>query len=383
MSTLSAAVDLGPAIRGFAADIERDARLPDPLLDQLKAAGCLRMWAPQAYGGDELPLTESLRVITALARADGAVGWVAGQLAMAQAVLSRFPRPTVEHWYADGPDVLGAGAVAPKGKARRRGDGWQASGRWPYVTASRHAGFFYGQCFALTGEPSATADGPPALRTVLLPMADVEIIETWSTLGLRGTGSHDVALRSTELTEDQVTDLVGARASVDHPLGRISTVELSGLVIAASMIGIALGAVDDVIELAQGGKRPAFSRTRLADSDDFRSRLGVAYAELRAASALLAETADAAWNEALGTRARSLTERALLRATVHHVALVTVSSVSVAYGQAGGSSVYDGSALQHRLRDIHTAAQHGAAGPGTSTILGSALVQVSDPSLEW
>ncbi len=382
MSTLTNAAELSAAVRASAPETERERRLPEPLLDQLREAGCLRMWAPRSYGGDELALAESLRVITELARSDGAVGWVVGQLAMAQAVLSRFPRAEVDHWYADGPDVLGAGAVAPKGKARPTASGWQASGQWPYVTGSRHASFFYGQCLALTGEASPT-DGPPALRTVLVPMSAVEIIETWSTLGLRGTGSHDVRLRSVELPADQVTDLVGARSAVDHPLGRISTVELSGLVVAASMIGIALGAVDEVVAVARGGKRPAFSRTALADSDHFRQRLGQSYAELRAAAALLTETAEIAWAEAIGGPERALVDRGLLRATVHQVALATVSCTSVIFGLAGGSSVYDDSALQHRLRDIHTAAQHGVAGPGSSTILGGALVQVSDQSLEW
>lgn len=53
---LHAVHDLAPAIAARSAEIEEARRLPADLLDQLKAAGCFRMFLPRSHGGHEVDL---------------------------------------------------------------------------------------------------------------------------------------------------------------------------------------------------------------------------------------------------------------------------------------------------------------------------------------
>ena len=74
---LHAAISLAPAIHAFGDEIERERRIPKPIIEALRNAGVLGMVMPKAWGGPELdPLTQ-FRVLEALAMSDGSVGWCA------------------------------------------------------------------------------------------------------------------------------------------------------------------------------------------------------------------------------------------------------------------------------------------------------------------
>jgi len=96
-------------------------------------------------------------VVAGLARADGAVGWTVGQAALAQVVFTYLPMATVDEIYADGPDAVGAGAVAPKRRAQRSADGWRISGQGQFVTGCQHTQWFYGQCVVAGERPCPEA----------------------------------------------------------------------------------------------------------------------------------------------------------------------------------------------------------------------------------
>src|SRR5207245_147906 len=76
----------------------------------------------------------------------------------------------------------GAGVWAPRGKGRPVDGGVVVSGRWAYCSGIVHAGVFFAGCIVESGPPSVIA----------MPHDELEILDTWHTLGLRGTGSHDV-----------------------------------------------------------------------------------------------------------------------------------------------------------------------------------------------
>jgi indole-3-acetate monooxygenase len=218
---------------------------------------------------------------------------------------------------------------------------------------------------------------------LLFPRDQVRILDTWSVCGLRGTGSHDVRFSRAWCPDWRTTVIDGAsRPNAGDTIFRIPLLEQGGLYIAAVVLGIAQAALDDVIALAGGGKRPAFSCTRLSASTPFQERLGDAFMQLQSARGLLYAQADAAWSRATRHVAASVQERAVARATVSTVMAASVAVVDTAYSLAGGSALYESSTLQRRFRDIHAAAQHAYASRHHFGALGGVLAgEPPDPAL--
>jgi alkylation response protein AidB-like acyl-CoA dehydrogenase len=407
VNALSHLPDLAVLASKLRGDAERDRTLPAELVGELTAAGCFRMVTPHSHGGDELPLPDLIRVVATLSRADGAVGWAVGQAALAQVVFAYLPPPTFDTLYAGGPDVVGAGATAPKGRAMRAAEGgWRISGQWPFVTGCGHARWFFGQCVVVDDHPAVetageATPGPPPMRLAVLPMDRVTVVDSWHVLGLRGTGSNDVKVRRRVCPDEWTCSVVGARPALDRPVFRTPLLEYGALLVAAAAVGIAWGAVDDVLALAGAGKRPAFSPTALADQPLFQDRAGEAYLAARSAEALLTAQATAAWARASqpsppsrSSQASpssqsspdvpvSLVERAALRATAAEVATLARRAVDTAYQLGGGSSIYDSCGLQQRMRDLYTATQHAIASRQPYLVLGSALVGRPNRSLAY
>jgi indole-3-acetate monooxygenase len=74
---LHAAIGLAKQIRGASDETETARRIPHSIAAAIKEAGVFGMAMPCAWGGPELdPLTQ-IRVIEALAMADGSAGWCA------------------------------------------------------------------------------------------------------------------------------------------------------------------------------------------------------------------------------------------------------------------------------------------------------------------
>lgn len=372
--TLSHIRDISPAIAKRSEEIEQTRSVPADLMDMLLQAGCLRMGTPASHGGADLPLGDVLRVIEALAVADSSVSWIVGQIFIAQVIFGYFPAATIAEIYARGPDVIGAGAVAPKGRAVRHGDGWRVTGQWPFTTGCTSAAWFYLQCVITeeNGDLCPGPDGIPEIRLTLFPARETRILDTWRAMGLRGTASHDVRVTRGLCADQRSCAFAAMPSPSDAP--RIHGRDQGGLVIAATAAGIAQGALDDAAGLAAGGKRPAFGLRRLAESSAFQDQLGEAYMTLRAARALLYAEAEGAWTKTL-VRGEPLAplERCTLRAVGPSVVSLAARVTDTAYALAGGSAVFESSALQRRLRDIHTATQHFSAGRAFYAPVGSLL----------
>jgi alkylation response protein AidB-like acyl-CoA dehydrogenase len=371
--TLSRVRELASAIVRRAEEIECQRRLPADLIDELIATGCCRMCAPATHGGATTELMEILEVIETLARADGATGWLVSQHCLAQLVLTYFPAALFDTLFADGPDVLAAGALAPKGRATRRDGAWQVTGQWPFVSGCEQAAWIYLQCMVVEDRQiQFMSNGMPVVRLMLFPARQLEILDTWRTTGLRGTGSHDVRVAHQSCLEEFSCTLIGARSSAAGRLFAIPLADQGSLFIAAVAVGIAQGALDDIVTLAIG-KRPAFSSSRLAESPMFQDQLGDAHMNLRAARALLYRQAEIAWAGADTGTPQSPIERSALRATAPEVVWMAARTIDIAYTLAGGSSVYESSALQRRWRDIHAATQHAWNGRDNIRSLGALL----------
>ena len=174
--------DLTPAIAARAAEFEAERRIPDDMVDALKAIGAFRVFVPRSHGGLELDLPSGLAIITALARIDGSVGWTAMIGNGAHLFAALLPRPTYDRLYRSGPDVMLAGVSQPAGTAEATEGGWRVDGRWPFASGCLHADWMVGFCVMTEGgKRMAGSDGAkgPLIRGFVMPARDWQIEDTW------------------------------------------------------------------------------------------------------------------------------------------------------------------------------------------------------------
>ena len=266
--------------------------------------------------------------------------------------------------YADGPDVIVAGTYNPTGTARPVTDGYRVSGRWSFASGCQHCHWFLAH--------SIVDDGRiPPMRMMVLHPDDVEITDTWSVSGLRGTGSHDFVANEVFVPEERTFFLFG-EPSLDIALLRIPELSFSSLEIATVAIGIAQGALGDIMTLATG-KVPAFGNGPLAANPLFQHQLAEADARLRAARSLLDDDAQRSWATAVEGLPFTVEHRARIRATTTWATHTATAVVDMAYTAGGSSAIYTASTLQRRLRDIHALTQHFIVKDDTFTNAGAVL----------
>ena len=176
----------------------------------------------------------------------------------------------------------------------------------------------------------------PPLRMMVLPAADVEIVDTWTVSGLCGTGSHDFTIEGVFVPDDR-TFSVFEEGGLDGALGRIPELSYSSLEFANVAVGIAEEALAEITSLATG-KVPMFADATLAASPLFRYQLGEADARLRAADALLRATVASTWETAVSGVEFTPEQRARIRATATWVTTTAAAIVDVAYTAGGGTA---------------------------------------------
>ena len=195
-------------------------------------------------------------------------------------------------------------------------------------------------------------------RTCLMPAEYWEIRDTWHTLGLKGTGSHHVALTDVLVPDENFFEFpFGASFAPDPIFGKFP--EVLVLSHGAVAVGIAEGAIMDLVEVAGTGVKQMFMTTPLAETERFKEGLARLDADLMAARALLEAQITRVWQNPERAAGKDLTRVAeQLQAAVW----ITAACVGVAEGcfeLAGGRAVYESSSLQRRMRDLRVAAQHG------------------------
>lgn len=350
-------------------EMEQRRSLPPAVIDALRSIRCFRMLVPASHGGDEISFEDSMRVLSALGRIDGSTAWSVMVAAETPFLACHLERSMFDEVYADGPDMIGAGVLAPIGRAHPSDGGYVVSGEWPFATGCRSATWIAGHCLVVDPDDPSLFTGA---RMVVLPASEWEVLDTWHTLGMRGTGSSHVALREREVPARLTFDMFADPPCVPSPVFRLPVYVFFPMHIAAVAAGIARGAVDDIITLA-ATKQSTMSMEALGTSPVFHNRLGEAASRVGAIDAALAAEARRA-GETVEHDAIDDLGGYQLQALAAWATAESVAIVEMMFHLAGGTSVYESHQLQRRLRDIHTLHQHRVVAWDVFTTFGSMLM---------
>ena len=357
---------LAPTIAQRAGQIETARRVPRDLLDTLAAAGCFRVLTPTSHGGLGADLASGMRIFEALARADASVGWTVMIGGTSWIDLVELPRATFDELFASSRNVIFAGVFNPSGSIAAAEGGYRVTGRWNFASGCEHADWLFGNCL------EKIDDGVPHLRIAVFSPEQVVIEDTWNVSGLSGTGSHHFHVDDVLVPSDRTLVPLVDAPCIDAVIARMPPPSLLSLSIASVAVGIGQAALDDIVALATE-KTPLLADNTLARNGLFQFALAGADTALRAARALLYESAEAAWATVAGGSPLSLQDRARIRAAAVWATNRAAEAVTSAYRAGGGSSVYASSPLQRRLRDVNALTQHFLVRDDTLTTAGAIL----------
>ena len=363
-------------------EIEQLRRLPGDLVDDLVATGVFRTWVPQRYGGQGGDVAALLDAIETVAYHDGATGWCV-MIGGTTALLSGFLPPTFAEQIYGPRDAVTGGFAAPAGTARAVDGGLAVSGRWAWGSGTTHCTWIGGgvRIDDEVGQPAPLPDGTVA-PFVFLDPTDVTLLDTWHSMGLRGTGSTDYEVDGAFVPSGRwVTVSPQPTPVVDEPLYRFSLLGALALGVASVAVGLARRAIDELVVM--GTKRPAGSSRSLAERPVVQAGLAAAEADVRAARALLRATLEESWRTACAGDALRDEQKGALRLAATHAVARCTAAVDACHLAAGGAAAYTSSPLQRIFRDVHVASQHAMVAPRTLEPLGRAAFGLPVDAAQW
>jgi alkylation response protein AidB-like acyl-CoA dehydrogenase len=338
-------------------EIERARRLTAPVVAALIDAGLYRALLPKSLGGAEAPVATFMQMLEEVAKADASTAWCLGQCSVCAMTSAYLDEETAREIFAAPDGILAWGSIG--GEVQAVPGGYRATGRWEFASGVRQAKWLgaHVQIVEADGTRRRLANGAPAVRSILFPVASATLHDVWNVIGLKGTGTDSYSIEDLFIPER----FAAARddASVRREKGqlyRLPTMYVYGLGFGAVALGVARASLDAAIDLARG--KESFGMKPMRDNNAVQAAIGRAEASWRAAHAYLYGTAHEIWQH-LANSDRELgaeqiqSLRLAATWTIHQAASV----VDAAYHMSGSTAVFSEQAFERRFRDMHAIAQ--------------------------
>lgn len=222
------------------------------------------------------------------------------------------------------------------GSAQRVDGGYLINARKRFVSGAAVADLL------VTSVSHVTDDSAEILHFVAPFAADgVSLVETWDTLGMRSTGSHDVVLENVFIPEDKI---VGRRPSaVWHPMWNVILPTAMPLILSA-YVGLAEAAAENAVIAARSN-----AAAELAPA------VGEMNNQLATAQLALADMVRLNGNHGF-TPSDLLSSDILARKTI--AAEAVKATVELAADIVGGPGFFRGNPIERIIRDIRSVHFH-------------------------
>jgi 3-hydroxy-9,10-secoandrosta-1,3,5(10)-triene-9,17-dione monooxygenase len=271
--------DLQPVLRERARQAQQERRISDATVQAMNEAGLFRVLQPKRWGGYEMDPQVFFDVQFELAQACMSTAWIYGVIAVHNWQIALFDLQAQEDAWKDDTSVLISSSYMPVGKVQPVEGGYQFSGRWAFSSGCDHCDWAFLGGIVPPDESSET----PYFRTFMVPKADYEIVDTWHTFGLQGTGSNDIVVKGAFVpkyrTHSNVDGFLGTNPGPDShtiPLYKIPFGQLFPRAVSSGAIGALQGAVNAYRDIAS--KRIG-SNTGSRTAEDPHAQMAVAQAQ--------------------------------------------------------------------------------------------------------
>ncbi|MEF0863730.1 MULTISPECIES: acyl-CoA dehydrogenase family protein [Rhizobium] len=359
---VNAASALVPYLRETALDTERARRVPEETIGRLRDAGLLEILVPRQFGGHEADLTTAARVITELGRGCGSTAWVYGVAASQNWIAATFDlEAQKEVWARGARTVISATyGINPKVQSATRVDaGFRLSGRWGFASGCDHADWHLAQFLA-----PADGEKPPVAHFALVPRSDFSIEDDWYVMGLVGTGSKTVSLDDVFVPAHRTlayplmnSGKTPGSAANANPMYALPLMSATPVGIAATLPGIARGALEVLISTAAAGDRDS-ARGKFSDHVLAHAWIGEALADIEAAELAIFTSMDVLTAAAHAGRQPTVEERIRIRRNFAFSTRMSTEAAELVLKCTGAAATSLSHQTQRAWRDINAAARH-------------------------
>jgi len=244
-----------PQLRDRAARTEELRRLPPETERDLHEAGLFRIVQPKRVGGSEFDYVSLVDCAELLAKGDASVAWNFANLASHHWMLGLFDKRAQDLvWGKDPSALIASSFIFPAGRARKADGGYRLRGSWPFSSGVASCEW---NMLASVVSSEDEADGIE-YRIFLVHKNDYQIVDTWNSVGLGGTGSNDVEVRDAfvpQVLTIAVSDLGGGPtpgSSVNpNALYALPVFSLFPYVLSGVALGNAQACLDDYVDVAR------------------------------------------------------------------------------------------------------------------------------------
>ena len=357
--TMMAAIkELQPVFRERAPQTRKERKVPQASIDALQDIGFFLALQPKRYGGLEMRPQEFFKMQIAIAESCMSTAWASGIIAVHALQLAMMDDRAQQAVWNESIHTRISSSYAPMGKVTPVEGGFRFSGRWGWSSGSDHC------TWVLLG---AIVPGE-GYRTFLIPKSDYEIVDTWHSMGLEGTGSNDIVVDDVfvpdYMTHKQSDGFAGTNPGLavnDAPLYKLPWAQSFIRVVSTPAIGACKATVDlykhAVLNKASGDP------TKLAGDTQVVERIAAAENTIDEMEAILLRNFDTMMAQVERGEEIPLQDRVRYRYQASLVITKSIQVIDSLFEVAGGHSVFHDSEIQQRFRDVHTARAHVANNP--------------------
>src|SRR6516225_6637100 len=255
-------------------------QLPEETIAEYRAAGILRILQPRRFGGLQGRFSLFSRIVEELTFGCGSSAWVYAVLVEHQWIIAQYPEQAQIDMWGDNPLAVASSSLAPRAPAKKVPGGWRLSGKFPFSSGCDYAQW------AILGVFLGEMGDARSIAYLLVPLAEIEIVDDWHVLGLAGTGSKSLHLHDVFVPEHRcvmVSDLFngtppGAAVHPDYPVLRAPR----GFLVSYLLPPVAIATARRALDLACAALAGRVSRgvTRVAESEVVQMTIGEAAAAI-------------------------------------------------------------------------------------------------------
>jgi 3-hydroxy-9,10-secoandrosta-1,3,5(10)-triene-9,17-dione monooxygenase len=350
-----------PKLRERAQATEDMRRLPPETEQDLHQAGLFKILQPKRIGGYEFDYVALVDFADVIALADASVAWNLANLASHHWMLGMFDERAQNAIWSENVDTLIASSfIFPSGRAQKVSGGYRLSGRWPFSSGVDSSDW---NMLAGIVAFDDDADGLD-YRIFLLRKNDYRIIDTWSSTGLRGTGSNDVEVKDAFVPDYMtlaVRDVAGGPTpgSSANPgaLYALPVFALFPFVLSGAALGNAQACLNDYVNVTLH-RASTYNRAKLGDLQTTQIKIAEASAKIDAARLVMRRTCIDAMADARRGYVPSLAEKTKYRRDGAFSVNLCTEAVSLLFAASGARGLYTTGALQRQFRDAHAINSH-------------------------